>query len=280
MNTLPPQCSMPAVKKSRKTILWLLIAFALCAGLAFAFWALFVGLPWLAQRIADSGESRAPLHGVAVVLQAENGGGSAPAEEDLQRAVKILDRRARSLGLKEGEFAIRGPGEITARLPKEAGVGDGLKVLLVVGQVEFVDVGHANLSAGSVIVTDLDRNATAPVNASSPELSKVYHTLLTGDQVSTASLTIVSQGNYGVSIAFNQEGKQILADYTRSHIGETLAILLDKRILSTPRIQSEISDGMAVIEGAFDREVANQLVMVLSYKALPFRVKVVRQSEY
>lgn len=54
-----------------------------------------------------------------------------------------------------------------------------------------------------------------------------------------------------ISIEFTPEGRKKFADFTRTHIDEYLAIIIDGKILSVPVIRAPILDGKAVIEGGF-----------------------------
>ncbi len=50
--------------------------------------------------------------------------------------------------------------------------------------------------------------------------------------------------------------------------------MLDKRVISAPRINSAIPDGKGVITGSFTNETANQLAIQLRYGSLPIPLKV------
>ena len=67
----------------------------------------------------------------------------------------------------------------------------------------------------------------------------------------------------------------MFADYTGSHIDEYLAIVLDKRVISTPTISNQITGGSGIIQGNFTQDSANNLAIQLRYGSLPIPVKVV-----
>jgi preprotein translocase subunit SecD len=75
-----------------------------------------------------------------------------------------------------------------------------------------------------------------------------------------------------VSLKFNDEGKKLFAELTKSNVGKVLAIFLDGRPLSTPVIRDEISDGKAQITGQFTPQEAKKLVEDLNYGALPLPI--------
>ncbi len=51
-------------------------------------------------------------------------------------------------------------------------------------------------------------------------------------------------------------------------------MVLDKKILSCPRINTSIPDGNAVIQGSFTADSAQQLALQLQYGALPVALKI------
>jgi preprotein translocase subunit SecD len=67
----------------------------------------------------------------------------------------------------------------------------------------------------------------------------------------------------------------MFSDYTGSHVGKILAIVLDKHIISAPSINSQIDKGTGIIEGNFTQDSANALAIQLRYGSLPVPVKVV-----
>jgi preprotein translocase subunit SecD len=61
------------------------------------------------------------------------------------------------------------------------------------------------------------------------------------------------------------EGTQIFREYTTQNVGSFLAIVLDKEVISVPRVNRAIPDGRAVITGNFDAESAQDLAVQLRY---------------
>jgi preprotein translocase subunit SecD len=108
---------------------------------------------------------------------------------------------------------------------------------------------------------------------------KVFHTVLTGAQLEDAYVTQNPNTNeIVVAIQFSDEGGQIFSDYTSTHVGGVLGIVLDKRIISAPFINEPITEGSALISGGFTYEDANSLAIQLRYGALPVPLKVVESK--
>jgi len=71
-----------------------------------------------------------------------------------------------------------------------------------------------------------------------------------------------------VEFSLNPQGAEKFADLTGNNIGKPLAIVLDGRIVSAPRINARIRDS-GIIEGGFTEESAQDLSTVLRSGALP-----------
>jgi preprotein translocase subunit SecD len=79
-----------------------------------------------------------------------------------------------------------------------------------------------------------------------------------------------SSGQPYVELKFNSKGAKKFSDFTRDHIGDILAIELDKVLISAPNVKSHISNGAATIEGGFkDINEAQQLATLLRAGSLP-----------
>lgn len=71
---------------------------------------------------------------------------------------------------------------------------------------------------------------------------------------------IVKRGDaHSVSLLLNEEGTLKLARLTKAHIGEYVAILINGRVVSVPKIIDEIIGGRAEIAGNFTEEEARIL---------------------
>ncbi len=118
------------------------------------------------------------------------------------------------------------------------------------------------------------RTATLPPEA------RYKSTGLSGAHLETADVVFQSQGlaEPQVSLKFDSEGSKLFADITKRNIGKTVAIYLDNEIVSAPTVQSEISNGEAVITGNFKIDEAKKLKARLNEGALPVPIILVGQK--
>jgi preprotein translocase subunit SecD len=84
--------------------------------------------------------------------------------------------------------------------------------------------------------------------------------------ITRAYVDRTSEGKPGVGIVLTEEGALKLARLTKSHIGENVAIILDGRVTSVPKIMAEITEGRASIHGEFTEESAGLLAKGIMMK--------------
>lgn len=100
---------------------------------------------------------------------------------------------------------------------------------------------------------------------------------LTGDRISNAVPSFDSTGNAVVSLSFDRRGADIFARVTEQNVNKRMAIVLDGKVHSAPRINEKIAGGQASISGSFTPASANDLAVVLRAGALPAPVLVLEQ---
>ncbi|MCJ7702964.1 MAG: protein translocase subunit SecD [Anaerolineales bacterium] len=213
--------------------------------------------------------------GVQALLEADM-----PPETDVTQAAMdtartIIENRANGL-LGVGEAVVQSAGDrrIVVELPGETDPEAALRVLGETGQLEFVDFGNANANQmqsleGTQLLTDYP---LPPEDV--PVGQRVYHTVMTGEHLSNVGAGRNSVGEYEVDFQLDTEGARIFREYTSQNVGSFLAIVLDKNIISIPRVNTAITGGRASISGNFTFESANDLAVKLRYGSLPVPLKV------
>jgi preprotein translocase subunit SecD len=89
---------------------------------------------------------------------------------------------------------------------------------------------------------------------------------LSNRDIARAYVDRTPEGKPGVGILLTEEGALKLARLTKSHIGENVAIILDGRVMSVPKIMAEITEGRAIIHGEFTEEAAGSLAKGIMMK--------------
>jgi preprotein translocase subunit SecD len=103
---------------------------------------------------------------------------------------------------------------------------------------------------------------------------------MTGADLSTASVSRDTVGNYQIDFTLKDPGKSVFADYTSKHIGDYLAIVLDGTIISAPSVNGAITQGQGQITGGnFTYDSANTLAIQLRYGSLPVPLQVIQSQQ-
>jgi preprotein translocase subunit SecD len=103
-------------------------------------------------------------------------------------------------------------------------------------------------------------SATASATATAPA-GPVYDTIVTGKDLSDAFPQTGQTGNLVVGFKLNSDAASKFGDYTGSHVGQYLNVIVDKRVINSAVINSRI-DQSGVIEG-LTRDEVQSLVIVL-----------------
>ena len=233
--------------------------------------------------------------GIQVLMEADLPADAAITAESMEVARTIIENRTNALGVAENAIQVAGDRRIVGEFP---GVQDADAVLAIIqqtGLLEFVDTGDTPLVEGTVIQTDFSAGGgpaatptpgatptsdgstpapgATPTEGGSPPI--VYHTIMTGKDLKTIQVMAAQASGYEISFALTEEGGKIFGAHTSANVGKYLTIVLDKKVISSPRIDGAITQGTGVITGNFTSESANAFAVQLRYGSLPIPLKIV-----
>ena len=214
--------------------------------------------------------------GMQVLLEADVDEHTVVTADQLDIARQILENRSNGLGVSEVVFQVAGENRIVAEFPGMTNTDEVLDTLKETGMLEFVDTGTDYFSSGEPIRTDGKPGSVEEIASD----ETVYHTILTGADLKNVGVQLIEQQNRPVVVfEMTDEGGKIFADFTRNNIGKFLTLVLDGRVISSPRINSEIPNGEGVIEGNFTIEDANAMAVQLKYGSLPIPLRIVEYKK-
>lgn len=224
--------------------------------------------------------------GMRVLLEADLPPDVNVTSEQIQTARDIVDNRVNGLGVYEPLIQVAGDRRIMVELPGISDTNQAVETIQETGLLEFVEISQEdllNLPEGSALVTDFGQSEEIPIETPTENESeaepKIFHTVMTGATLKNAGATTSQTGrNYVVVFELTEEGTKLFADYTSRHVGDLLGIVLDKHLISAPRIQEAITQGQGSITGDFTIEEANKLAVQLRYGSLPIPLKVVESK--
>jgi preprotein translocase subunit SecD len=242
--------------------------------------------------------------GMQVVLEVDLPADAVVTTQSMDDAKTIFENRANGLGVSEVVFQVAGKRSIVGEFPGLTNTEEVISVLRQVGQLAFVEMNDTPLAEGTVVNVDYsgitgttsteitpvatleptaapDANTTPAATDTATPTTETVPTLLaisTGSDFSEVGVTQDNLGKYQVSFTLTDHGKKVWADYTSTHVGKYLGIVLDNKVISAPVINSTIDKGQAVIQGNFTLDSANALAIQLRYGSLPVPFVVAESS--
>ena len=152
---------------------------------------------------------------------------------------------------------------------------DAIDLIRETALLEFVDTGSQPLPEGTCVRTTLNEGRPSPCEdeGAGEAPAPTFETVLTGGELRNADVQTDSFGRAMVAFQMTPEGGDILGTHTANNIGQFLTIVLDKRVISSPRINDAISDA-GTITGNFELEEAQNLALQLRFGRLPIPLTV------
>ena len=203
-------------------------------------------------------------------------------DEAVVQARETIERRVNELGVTEPSIARQGANndEILVQLPGVTDVERAKEIMGSPGQLELkiVEQGPVptkeELSPGGVVPSGME---VVPGSSGSGDAGATVYYLVkkaaavTGRDLRSARPSLDENNQPAVSFTLTSEGGRKFGNVTSSNIGRQLAIILDGRIQSAPRIDGRITtDGR--IFGSFTQEEVQNLSLLLRSGALPARL--------
>ena len=217
--------------------------------------------------------------GLQVLLEADLAADVEVSAESMEVARSVIENRTNALGVAENVVQIAGDRRIVGEFPGLEDTEGVINTIQQTGLLEFVDVGDTPVAAGMLLVTDygLTEDGRAEVmDVAEGEIAPtIYHTVMTGGDLDDVYVSQDQVGGFQIAFALTDNGSDVFGTHTSQNINKYLAIVLDKVVISAPRIQSAITGGSGVITGQFDYESANNLAIQLRYGSLPIPLKIV-----
>ncbi|HXF60772.1 MAG TPA: protein translocase subunit SecD [Caldilineaceae bacterium] len=221
--------------------------------------------------------------GTQVLLEADLPEGQTPDSGAMEAARTIVENRVNGLGVAEAMVQAQGDDRLIVELPGVENPDQAVETLRSTGQLEFVDPGGVPLEQGMVINTTNHPTAASDLQAQIAEGNpvigqpaypdQVFQTVMTGEILRNAVATQDQFNQWQINFELTAAGSDQFYEYTRTHIGQPLAIVLDGRVLSAPTINAAIQDN-GVITGLFTDEEAESLAVQMRYGALPVPLRV------
>ncbi|MFN7982363.1 MAG: protein translocase subunit SecD [Vicinamibacterales bacterium] len=200
-------------------------------------------------------------------------------DEAVTQARETIERRVNELGVAEPSIAQQGANgdQILVQLPGVTDVNRAKEIIRSTGRLELKIVEQGPASTKE----QLTPSGTAPsgmeivpgVSSGADAGSTVYYMVrsaaaVTGRDLRSARPSLDENGRPAVAFTLNSDGAAKFGRVTGENVGRFLAIVLDGKVQSAPRIDSRIT-GDGRISGSFTQEEVQNLSLILRSGSLP-----------
>ncbi|HET7698678.1 MAG TPA: protein translocase subunit SecD [Vicinamibacterales bacterium] len=228
-----------------------------------------------ADEIAGENYDRNPLAGGAYEFRMRQSAERTLRNDAVEQAMQTIDRRVNALGVTEPSIARQSSGErLLVQMPGLTDVARAKEIIRSTAILEFRLV-----EAGPASKEDLLKqyNGTLPgdmemLPGSGAESGQFYVVkkiaTVTGQDLRVARPGLDENNQPAVLFELKSQGAVNFGKLSGENLGRYLAIILDNRVISAPRLEGRITDS-GRISGGFTSESANDLALTLRSGALP-----------
>lgn len=198
----------------------------------------------------------------------------------VDQSLEIVRRRIDELGTREPSIQRQGEDRIVVQLP---GVKDPDRIKSLLGKTAKLtfhllddsttaeEAAKGRVPPGSMLLPSAEKERGFP------ESFVVRKRVEVGGDMLVDSKATYADGRPVVSFRFNAAGGKKFGDATRENSGKFLAIVLDEKVISAPRINEPILGGSGIISGSFTVQQAQDLALLLRAGALPAPLQVLEE---
>ncbi|CAA7613833.1 protein translocase subunit SecD [Magnetospirillum sp. SS-4] len=198
----------------------------------------------------------------------------------VEQSLEIVRRRIDELGTREPSIQRQGEDRIVVQLP---GVKDPDRIKDLLGKTAKLtfhllddsttpeEASKGRVPPGSMLLPSAEKGDGLP------ETYVVRKRVEVGGDMLVDSKATYSEGRPVVSFRFSAAGGKKFGDATRENAGKFLAIVLDDKVISAPRINEPILGGSGIISGSFTVQQVQDLSLLLRAGALPAPLQVLEE---
>ena len=201
-------------------------------------------------------------------------------EQAVEQALQTIDRRVNELGVSEPSIARQQDDQILVQLPGVTDVARAKEIIRSTAILEFKLVEAGPNSSKDDLLKQYNGKLpgemeilSGAAERGSTDSSTVYYVVrkiapVTGQDLRSARQGLDENNQPAVLFELKPDGGRRFGKLSGENIGRYLAIVLDNRVISAPRLDGRITDN-GRISGGFTTESANDLALTLRSGALP-----------
>jgi preprotein translocase subunit SecD len=213
--------------------------------------------------------------------------------QSVNQALRTIERRVNDLGVAEPIIAPHGSAgdQILVQLPGVTDVQRAKQIIRSTALLELklVEQGPASSreallqATNGVVAPDVEVVSGPGIAVPGERPTDSFYLVrrvaaVTGRDLRNARRQLDENDQPSVGFSLNQDGARKFGTVTGENIGRLLAIILDGRVQSAPRIDGRITDE-GQITGTFTTQEADDLALVLRSGALPASLTYLEQRE-
>ncbi len=217
------------------------------------------------------------VDGNRIVITESDAGVAKAVDDAMAQAVEVIRKRIDELGTREPTIVRQGDNRIVVQVP---GLQDPSKLKALIGKTAKLEFKLVDTQADPALAAQGRAPAGSQVLPFADQAGVIVvkrRALITGDQLTGATLSTDQNGQPATSFAFDSAGSRKFAKATQENVGKPFAIILDNKVISAPNINEPILGGSGIISGSFTTESANNLAILLRSGKLPVELKVVEE---
>jgi preprotein translocase subunit SecD len=204
-------------------------------------------------------------------------------DEAVVQARQTIERRVNELGVAEPSIAQQGSDQILVQLPGVADVNRAKQIIGSPGLLELKIVERIASTKEELLVNGQDPPGMeiVPGEGTGGAGTTSYYLVrraaaVVGRDLRSARPSLDENNRPAVGFTLNADGAAKFGKVTGENVGRDLAIILDGRVQSAPRIESRITnDGR--ISGNFTQEEVQNLSLILRSGSLPAKLTYLEQ---
>lgn len=199
--------------------------------------------------------------GVSVTYEATKAN---PEPQEMKDTVYRMQKRVENESTEASVYQ-EGNNRVTVDVPDVDDPQAVLDKLGKAGSLEFVMYEDCKIDTDQVATYDKDK------------------VLMDGSMIANAEATTQQKSSGGnenvVKITFTSKGAKKFGDITSENVGSQLSMIYDGKEVSSPVIQTAITDGVAIVSGNFPNfSDASDMATTLRIGALPLELKNIRSN--
>ena len=186
----------------------------------------------------------------------------------IRQTMEIISKRVDETGTREPIIQSQGENKIVVQVPGLENPDELKELLGTTAKLTFHLINENPTPKDNIIMLkDQSNSFDYPVEK---------RVLLNGELLNMANM-IYDQGQPVINFKFNNLGAKKFADVTKNNVGRVLAIVLDDKVITAPRINTPILTGAGIISGNFTKEEASQVALLLRAGSLPAPLEIIEE---